>query len=222
MKPHLAVCAVLAIAACSQPSPPADAPKAAAARKSTAPAGDYVLDGSHTSISFKVNHLGFSNYTAGFDKAEGRLSFDPANPAAMTVEATVDPLSLDLNAPPAGFHAEMTGPMFFDAVKFPVITFRSTRIEVTGADTAKVTGDLTLHGVTRPVILETTFNGGWAPSAIDGARVGFSARTVLKRSDFGMGAGVPAPGTTLGVSDAVEVSIETEFSRGTKTAETPG
>ena len=60
-----------------------------------------------------------------------------------------------------------------------------------------------------------------APSAIDGARVGFSAHTILKRSDFGMGAGVPAPGTTLGVSDAVEVSIETEFSRGATTAETP-
>lgn len=221
MKAHLAACAVLTLAACSRPAPPADAPSAAAPR-STAPAGAYVLDGEHTSISFKVNHLGFSNYTATFDKVEGRLSFDPANPAAMTVEAIIDPMSLDLNAPPAGFHAELMGPTFFEAAKFPAITFRSTKVEVTGADTAKVTGDFTLHGVTRPVTLETKFNGGWAANAVDGARIGFSAHTVLKRSDFGMGAGVPAPGTTLGVSDAVEVSIETEFSSGAKIAETAG
>lgn len=114
----------------------------------------------------------------------------------------------------------MIGPMFFDAATFPVIRFKSTKVEVTGADTARVTGDLTLHGVTRPVTLDTTFNGGWAPSAFDGARIGFSARTALKRSDFGMTAGIPAPGTRMGVSDAVEVKIETEFSSGTKTGAT--
>jgi polyisoprenoid-binding protein YceI len=202
MKTHLAACAVVAPAA-----------------KSTAPAGAYVLDGQHTHVSFKVNHLGFSNYTANFDKVAGKLSFDPANPAAMTVEATIDPTSLDLNAPPAGFHDELMGATFFEAAKFPAITFKSTKVELTGPNTAKVTGDFTLHGVTRPVTLETTFNGGWAANAVDGDRIGFSAHTVLKRSDFGMGAGIPAPGTTLGVGDAVDVSIETEFGSGAKKAQ---
>lgn len=224
MKRTLALCAALALAGCSQPPAPAAAPEQAsapAAPKSTAPAGAYTLDGSHTSITFKVNHLGFSNYTAGFDKTEGALTFDPANPADMTVEATIDPSSLDLNAPPPGFLEEMLGPMFFDAKAFPTITFKSTSVEVTGADTAKVTGDLTFHGVTRPVTLDTTFNGGWAPSAFDGARIGFSARTAIKRSDFGMTAGIPAPESTMGVGDTVEVVIETEFSSGAKLSAAP-
>lgn len=85
-------------------------------------------------------------------------------------------------------------------------------MELTGRNTARVTGDLTLHGVTRPVVLETSFNGGYAPGAIDpmGARIGFSAHGFLRRSDFGMGYGVPAKGTNMGVGDRVEILIETE------------
>ena len=223
MKPYLLTCAVLALAACSEkpaPAPPAQkaAEAAPAAPKSTAPAGAYTLDPSHASVTFKVKHLGFSNYTAGFDKIAGKLTFDPANPAAMAVEATIDVNSLDLNTPPAGFHDELMSAMFFESAKFPTITFKSTKVEVTGADTAKVTGDLTLHGVTKPVTLDTTFNGGWAANAFDGARAGFSAHTVLKRSDFGMTSGIPAPGTSMGVSDEVEVSIEAEFGSGAKIA----
>jgi polyisoprenoid-binding protein YceI len=214
--------AILTLAACSpKPAAPpekAAAPTASATAKSTAPAGDYTLDMSHTNISFRVNHLGFSSYTANFDKAEGKLHFDPANPAAMTVEATIDPTSLDLNAPPKGFHDELMGEGFFDAKKFPTITFKSTKVEVTGANSAKVTGDLTLHGVTKPVTLDTTFNGGWAANSYDGARIGFSAHGSFNRSDFGMGSGIPAPGTTMGVSDEVRFAIETEFGSGEKIA----
>src|SRR4051812_47127767 len=108
MKAYLMTCAVLALAACSEkpaPAPPAQKAAEAApapAAKSTAPAGVYTIDPSHTNVSFKVKHLGFSNYTAGFDKVAGKLTFDPANPAAMAVEATIDVNSLDLNAPPTG------------------------------------------------------------------------------------------------------------------------
>ncbi|CAN5444608.1 hypothetical protein BH10PSE4_BH10PSE4_28110 [soil metagenome] len=98
-------------------------------------------------------------------------------------------------------------------VKYPAITFRSTQVVVTGPNTAKITGDLTLHGVTKPVVLEASFNGGYAGFEMDPhARVGFSAHGVFKRSDFGMGFGVPAPGSTMGVGDEVDVRIETEFS----------
>ena len=110
------------------------------------------------------------------------------------------------------------GSMFFDAKAFPTISFKSTKVTPTGPATAEVTGDFTLHGVTRPVTLAATFNGGWAANAFDGNRVGFSAKGMLKRSDFGMTNGIPAPGTTMGVSDAVEFAIEAEFSNGTKTA----
>lgn len=182
------------------------------------PAGAYVMDKAHTSVSFRVNHLGFSRYTARFANVDGKLKFDPAAPATMAVEAIIDPQSLQLNTPPAGFHDQLMGKGWFDAGIFKAITFKSTKVDPTGANTAKVTGDFTLHGVTKPVTLDVTYNGGWPPNAMDGARIGFSAHGVIKRSAFGMGAGVPAPGSSMGVGDDVEVMIETEFSSGAKLA----
>lgn len=180
------------------------------------PAGVYTIDKPHTSVTFRVSHMGFSRYTAGFGKVDGRLKFDPDHPATMSVEATIDPSSLVLNAPPPGFHDQLMGKSFFEAAKFPAITFKSTKVQLTGPHAAKVTGDLTLHGVTRPVTLDVTYNGGYPPNAMDpgGARIGFSAHGVIKRSAFGMGFGVPAPGSNMGVGDDVEVMIETEFSDG--------
>ena len=180
------------------------------------PAGVYTIDKAHTSVSFRVSHLGFSRYTARFGSVDGELKFDPAHPAAMTVEAKIDPKSLQLNAPPAGFHEQLMGKEFFDAVKFPAITFRSTGVRLTGPHAAKVTGNLSLHGVTKPVTLDVTYNGGYPANAMDpgGARIGFSAHGVFKRSAFGMGYGVPAAGSNMGVGDDVEVMIETEFSDG--------
>ncbi|WP_165185384.1 YceI family protein [Caulobacter soli] len=214
--------AALALAACSPPTakqteaPAAPAAAAPAADKFVmpkVPAGDYTLDPTHASLEFKVNHLGFSHYTARFTTFDAKLKFDPANPSASSVEATIDPKSLLLNAPPAGFKDELTGKNWLDAGQYPTITFRSTKVEVTGANTAKITGDFTLHGVTKPVVLDATFNGGYEGFSMDPhARVGFSAHGTFKRSDFGVAAGIPAPGTTMGVSDAVEFSIETEFS----------
>jgi polyisoprenoid-binding protein YceI len=223
-------CAVLALAACAPK--PAEQAKTEPAKRAvattpadplsegitvppnTAPAGTYSIDKAHTNLSLRISHLGFSHYTADFDKVDGKLQFDPANPSAMTVEATIDPKSLDLNSPPAGFHDQVVGKEFLDAPAFPAITFKSTKVEVTGPKTANVIGDLTLHGVTKPVTLATTFNGGYAANAFDGARIGFSATGVLKRSEFGIASGLPAPGTNFGVSDNVTFTIETEFSNG--------
>ena len=187
---------------------------AMAANAPSPPAGAYVMDKSHSSVTFRVSHLGFSHYTASFRTVDGRLKFDPDHPGDMSVEATIDPMSLELNAPPAGFHDQMMSKTWFNAAQFTAITFRSSRVEVTGANTARVTGDFTLHGVTKPVTLEVTYNGGYPPMQFDpgGARVGFSAHGTFKRSAFGMGMGVPAPGSNLGVGDDVEVAIETEFS----------
>ena len=195
---------------------PAIAAAPAAQSAPQPPAGVYTIDKAHTSVSFRVSHLGFSRYTARFGSVDGKLKFDPAHPAAMTVEAKIDPKSLQLNAPPAGFHEQLMGKEFFDAVKFPAITFRSTGVQLTGPHAAKVTGNLSLHGVTKPVTLDVTYNGGYPANAMDpgGARIGFSAHGVFKRSAFGMGYGVPAAGSNMGVGDDVEVMIETEFSDG--------
>ncbi len=179
------------------------------------PAGAYVVDKAHTSLTFRVSHLGFSNYTARFTNIDGTLQFDPAKPEAMSISVTVDPKSLetDFPLPDFSFDAELTGPNWLDALKFPAITFKSTKVEKTGDKTANVTGDFTLHGVTLPLTLTVTYNGGYGGHPMDpgGARIGFSATTKLQRSKFGIAYGVPAAGTTLGVSDAVEVIIETEF-----------
>lgn len=195
---------------------PAVAATAPAPAAPQAPAGLYSMDKAHSSVTFRVSHMGFSRYTARFATIDGKLKFDAAHPAAMTIEAAIDPKSLALNTPPAGFHEQLMGKAFFDAVKFPAITFRSTAVQVTGPHAAKVTGNLTLHGVTKPVTLDVTYNGGYPPNAMDpgGARVGFSGHTVFKRSAFGMGYGVPAPGSNMGVGDDVDVAIEAEFSDG--------
>lgn len=224
MKRSVWALAALSIAACSeqpaQKAPEAKAPEAAAPAvaevKSTAPAGAYKLDKTHTSVTFRVNHLGMSRYTARFTRIDGALQFDPANPSAMSVEATIDPKSIetDYPDPKPDFDAELAGPNWLNAVKFPQITFKSTKVEPTGANTAKVTGDFTLHGVTKPITLDVTFNGGYASAAMDpGARIGFSALGKIKRSEFGLAMGVPAPGSTFGVGDDVEIFIETEFSQ---------
>jgi len=228
MRPVLILAALTALAACSPrptgeaktdaaAAPDAKAAPAAAKAPNEAPAGEYVMDPAHTSVVFRVPHMGLSQYTARFTKADGKLVFDPANPAVQSVTATIDAGSVATDYPDAAkldFDAQIEKE-FLETAKYPQITFRSTKVEPTGATAARVTGDLTLHGVTRPVVLEATFNGGYKASPMDpaGHRVGFSARGTFKRSDFGIKYGLPAPGTTFGVGDDIEVIIETEFTK---------
>lgn len=177
------------------------------------PAGTYRLDPTHASLGFKLDHLGFSWYSASFADFDATLQLDPAHPESASLTASVDVASLTLPRPPEGFHAELTGGNWLDGAQFPQITYQSTSVEVTGETTAHVTGDLTFHGVTRPVAMDVTFNGGWAGIPPDPhARIGFSATGVLRRGDFGVTAGIPAPGSKMGVGDEVFFTIEAEFS----------
>ncbi|HEY5760355.1 MAG TPA: YceI family protein [Steroidobacter sp.] len=196
-----------------EPAPVAAAPAEAPV---DVPAGAYTIDPAHTSVLFRVDHLGFSNWTARFKKATANLQFDPNNLAASTVAVVVDAKSLETDFPdPAkvDFNAELLGEGWLNGVKFPEITFRSTSVEPTGARTMRINGELTLRGVTRPMVLDARFNGGYRGHPMDpNARIGFSATGVLKRSEFGITYGIPTPGTTMGVSDEVKVIVETEFS----------
>ena len=190
-------------------------PSVPPASSAAVPAGSYNLDKAHASLIFRVNHLGFSNYTARFKRLDAKLEFDPRNLAASKVVATVDANSLETDFPdPAklDFNALLKGAEWLDAAKFPAIKFESTRIVVTGQNTMRIDGVLTLHGVTRPVVLEGKFNGGYAGHPLDpNARIGFSASGTVKRSEFGIAYGIPAPGTTMGVGDDVNIIIEAEF-----------
>jgi polyisoprenoid-binding protein YceI len=180
--------------------------------KTEAPAGTYTLDKAHASLDFRVSHMGFSNYTARFAKFDAKLELDPANPSASSVTATVDPRSLTLPMPPKGFTDELLNEKWLGAAAFPEMTFKSTKVELTGANTARIIGDLTLKGVTAPVTLDATFNGGYASNAYDpNARIGISAKGTLSRTAFGVKEGVPPPGSNMGVGDNVEIIIEAEF-----------
>lgn len=172
------------------------------------PAGTYAADKAHTNVLWSVKHFGLSNYIGRFDGIDATLVLDPADPTKSKLTATIDPKSVDTNDGAAGkdFNAEIASDMFFDAAKFDAITFVSTAIKATGADTGTVTGDLTFHGVTKPVTLDVKLNAALNPHPMSKKpTVGFSATGTIKRSDFGVA-------TLVGpVADDVLVTIETEF-----------
>ena len=184
-----------------------------AAATGAPPAGVYKIDKAHASLVLRVSHMGFSTYTTRFSRFDSDLTLDPKNLSASKVVTTIDATSLEMDAAPQMCLDIVKGPQMLDTAKFRDIVFKSEEVRMTGAKTMEIAGTLTLHGVTRPMVLVATYNGGYAgmPNMDPQARVGFSAHGSLKRSDFGITFGVPAPGTTVGVGDAIDISIEAEF-----------
>jgi polyisoprenoid-binding protein YceI len=177
------------------------------------PAGQYQLDKSHASLLLRVNHLGFSTYTTRFSRFDAQLSFDPGNIPVSKVVTTIDASSFEMDAAPQACIDIVKGPQMLDTGKFPQIVFKSERVRMTGSKSMEISGTLTLRGISRPLVLAATFNGGYPgiPNMDPHARVGFSAHGSFKRSDFGMAFGIPAPGTNMGVGDLIDFSIEAEF-----------
>jgi polyisoprenoid-binding protein YceI len=181
-------------------------------RDAPVPAGAYVIDKAHTSLIFRVSHLGFSTYTGRFTRVDAELQFNPADVAASRVTVHIDPRSIEADNAPSGFLQALAGSEWLDAGRFPDLTFRSHSVEVISANRFRIHGQLTLHGVTRPMVLDTKYNGGYAAHPYEPqARVGFSAQGSFKRSDFGVSYGIPAPGSSMGVGDEITVILETEF-----------
>ncbi|MBW7912062.1 MAG: polyisoprenoid-binding protein [Alphaproteobacteria bacterium] len=176
------------------------------------PAGVYTIDKYHASLTWKVMHAGLSNYTARFKSFDADITFDPADITKSKVSAKIDPASLETDFVPTAekdFNKNLvTQEQWFNAGKYPDITFTSTKIEVTGDNTGKIHGDLTFLGVTKPVVLDATFNGAYALQPFSKKpAMGFSATTSLSRSDFGMSTYVPM------IGDKVEIAIEAEFAK---------
>jgi polyisoprenoid-binding protein YceI len=169
------------------------------------PAGSYVLDKKHASLTVKIVHMGFSHYTARFDGLDGGFTYDPANWQATKVTFTVDPKSIDTHDP--AFNKQIAG--YFEADKFPAITFVSTAVDAGADGKGTVTGDLTFHGVTKPVTLDVTFDGAGHGITPLGTRLGFSGVTRIKRSDFGVSNFVLNQFT----GDDVDVIFEVEFEK---------
>ena len=169
-------------------------------------AGTYKLDSAHGKITYSINHLGFSTYRSQFSGVEASLTLDPANPSASTLTASVPVSGHDDTS--AGLKTHLMSADFFDAEQFPTISFEATSIVVDDDDAneAEVTGNLTFHGVTRPVTMDVEFNQ--AGEMRGTYRVGFDGEMTIKRSEFGMSYGLPA------IGDEVEIHIEGEFVSG--------
>lgn len=164
----------------------------------------YKIDPGHTNVLFSWNHFGFSNPTANLGLGEGTIVFDDKDPAKSSVEVTLPLADLDTHVPALDEHLKK--PDFFDADKYPAITFKSTNVQAAGGNKFKVTGNLTVHGVTKPVVLDATLNKSGEHPMTKAQTVGFDATATLKRSDFGVGAYVP------NVSDEIQIHITTEAS----------
>ncbi|KQH73672.1 polyisoprenoid-binding protein [Xylella fastidiosa] len=148
------------------------------------------------------NHFGFSNPSAHFGNAEGTVVYDAADVTKSTVQVTL-PLS-GLNSFTAKLDEHLKSTDFFDAAKFPSITFKSTKVVSNGTNKLAVTGDLTVKGITKPVTLDVTINGAGEHPMTKKQAIGFDANATIKRSEFGMSAYVP------NVSDEIKVRITAE------------
>ena len=166
-------------------------------------AADWVFDRSHTRIGFDVGHLGFSRTHGDFRQFDGTVSFDPAKPAQTRISVNIDVNSLDTGWAARDEHLRKAD--YFDVARFPAMRFVSTQVRPAGKDQLNITGNLTLHGVTRPVILLTRINKIGINPMNQKRVAGFTATTTLKRSDFGMTTAIPA------VTDEVSVRIDGEL-----------
>ena len=163
----------------------------------------YTLEPNHSMGTVRWGHLDFAYPTAQFTRVEGTLEFDPATPAKASVTVTIPLAHLSSGIP--DLDEDLRSPAFFDLARFPNATFKSTRVEATSmANQLKVTGNLTVRGVTRPVTLDVTINKVGENPRLKLPAVGFEATAKLRRSDFGLGKFVPQ------VSDEVTLHITTQ------------
>ncbi|MDR0183799.1 YceI family protein [Lysobacter arvi] len=162
----------------------------------------YKIDPNHTDVVASWSHFGFSNPIAHFGQVDGSITYDPKNVGTSKVEVTIPLAGLDSHV--AKFDEHLRSADFFDAEKFPNITFKSTKVEAAGDKKLRVFGDLTIKGVTKPVVLDTTINKIGEQPMAKRAAAGFDATTTIKRSDFGVDKYAP------NVSDNVTIRITTE------------
>jgi polyisoprenoid-binding protein YceI len=190
----LAATFTLAGAAIAQGAPP------------PAQSGTYNVEPIHAMVMFGVSHFGFSNYYGQFPGATGTLTLDAANPAASHLDVSV-PVA-KVWTPSDKLTDELKSPAWLDAGKYPAMTFKSTAITVTGPTTADVAGDLTIHGVTKPVTLKATFKRGAVFPMNKKYMIGFDATGRIKRSDFGVSQYV-----NYGLGDDVDLIISAPFEK---------
>jgi polyisoprenoid-binding protein YceI len=170
----------------------------------------YDIDPVHSSAQFSVRHLMISNVRGEFQKVTGTVVYDPKNPGASSVEATIDTTTINTHEPDRDAH--LKSPDFFDVARFPTLTFKSTKVEKAGEGKLRVTGDLTIRGVTKQAVLEVE---GPTPEMKAGSNIkaGASATTTVNRKDFGLMWNRALEGGGVLVGDEVKITLEIEMGR---------
>lgn len=168
-------------------------------------AGNYRVEGNHTQVFFSISHFGFNPYFGLFGDASGSLKLDTAKLENSQVKVSIPVASLQTSS--AKLTQDLPGEPWFNSAQFPTISFESISVKRTGEATADIAGNLTLHGVTKPVTLKASFVGGGANPMSKAATIGFKATTQIKRSDFGMTTYVPM------IGDEVSLKISVAFER---------
>ncbi len=200
-KTLLAATAGLTLAGAAQAQTPAN-PKPAAVEP-----GAYKVEPSHTRVLFTVSHMGFTNWYGDFTGASGTLTLDPKNPAAASLTVSLPIASVSTTN--AKLDGELKAADWLDADHFPQASFKSTKVTPKGTGMADVTGDMTLHGVTKPVTLHVKFNGAGVNPLDKAYTAGFEAHGTIKRSDFGVTKYVPL------IGDTVELTLSGAFEKPT-------
>lgn len=165
----------------------------------------YQIDPTHTATVFTWSHFGFSTPSANFSDIQGVINVDNAKPANSSVNVTIPLSSLNTNVKALDEHLQ--GADFFDAAKYPNITFKSTKVQAVGANKYKITGDLTVKNVTKPVVLDAVLNKQGEHPMTKAQSIGFNATTSFDRSAFGVGAYVPNVGDKITVNITTEASV---------------
>jgi polyisoprenoid-binding protein YceI len=173
------------------------------------------FDKAHTNVEFVVRHMMVSNVRGSFGEYDGTINFDPANPAASSVEITIQTASINTGVADRDNHLRSAD--FFDAATSPIITFKSTGVQVVDDNNVKLTGDLTMHGVTKPVTLDVEYLGQ-GNSPFGDVRAGFEASTKINREDFGLGWNVALEAGGVLVGKEIKIQLAVEAVKVTETA----
>ena len=198
-RPVIALAAALALSAAA----PAAFAQSASHDTATVKAGTYSVEPTHTQVGFTLLHLGFSYYSGVFSDVSGTLTLDPSKPAASSLNVSIPIASVATTS--TKLDGELKGADWFDAGQFANATFVSTSVTPAGKDAAKVVGNLTLHGVTKPETLTVRFVGAGVNPLDKQYTTGFEATGTIKRSDFGVSKYVPL------VGDVVKLTIAGAF-----------
>ena len=168
-----------------------------------AQAKTWQIDPNHTSAQFSVRHMGISTVRGAFTKVSGTATYDPADPGKTSIEVTIDASSVDTRVEKRD--NDLRSPNFFDVAKYPTLTFKSKRVEAAGSGKLKVTGDLTIHGVTKEVVLDVDGPSAPMTDPRGNSHMGASASTKINRKDFGVN------GASAVVGDDVAITIDVEL-----------